>query len=179
MTVKAVSAIIEKEDSGAYVDIDNIKVEKKTGGSISDTQMISGIILDKERAHPRMPQDVKNAKIALVNAALEVKKTEVSAEIKIDDATQLQKFLNEEERMIKDMVESVKSSGANVLFCQKGIDDLAQHFLAKEGIYAVKRVRNLRSKKGKRIGYEETCPGNFCRDGKQFKRAYQIRAGIC
>ena len=147
MTVKAVSAIIEKEDSGPVVDIDNIKVEKKTGSSISDTQMISGIILDKERAHPRMPQDVKNAKIALVNAALEVKKTEVSAEIKIDDATQLQKFLNEEERMIKDMVESVKKSGANVLFCQKGIDDLAQHFLAKEGIYAVKRVKESDMKK--------------------------------
>ena len=94
-----------------------------------------------------MPQQIKNAKIALINAALEVKKTEISAEIRIEDASQLQKFLDEEERMLKSMVQNVKSSGANVLFCQKGIDDLAQHYLAKEGIYAVRRVKESDMKK--------------------------------
>lgn len=147
IAVKAVRAITEKSDEKFSADIDNIKIEKKHGGSTLDTAMIEGIIVDKERAHPRMPQQVKNAKIALVNAALEVRKTEVSAEIKIEDAAQLQKFLNEEERMLKSMVESVKSSEANVLFCQKGIDDLAQHYLAKEGIYAVSRVKESDMKK--------------------------------
>ncbi len=147
IAVKAVSAISEKDDGKLVADIDNIKVEKKHGGSISDTALIEGIIVDKERAHPRMPMQIKNAKVALVNAALEVKKTEVSAEIRIHDAAQLNKFLDEEERMLRSMVESVKSSGANVLFCQKGIDDLAQHYLAKEGIYAVRRVKESDMKK--------------------------------
>jgi thermosome len=147
IAVKAVMAIAEISDGKSSADIDNVKIEKKHGGSISDTAMVEGIVVDKERAHPRMPQQIKNAKIALVNASLEVKKTEVSAEIRIEDATQLQKFLDEEERMLKDMVENVKSSGANVLFCQKGIDDLAQHYLAKEGIYAVNRVKESDMKK--------------------------------
>jgi thermosome len=147
IAVKAVKAITEKEDGKLVADIDNIKVEKKHGGSISDTALVEGIIVDKERVHPRMPLLIKNAKIALVNAALEVKKTEVSAEIRIEDAAQLNKFLDEEERMLRTMVESVKSSGANVLFCQKGIDDLAQHYLAKEGIYAVRRVKESDMKK--------------------------------
>jgi thermosome len=147
IAVKAVMAITEKSDGKLFAEVDNVKIEKKHGGSISNTTMVKGIIVDKERAHPRMPQQIKNAKIALVNAALEVKKTEVSAEIRIEDATQLQKFLDEEERMLKSMVESVKSSGANVLFCQKGIDDLAQHYLAKEGIYTVNRVKESDLKK--------------------------------
>ncbi len=147
IAVKAVMSITEKSEKKFSVDIDNIKIEKKHGGSVSDTTMVKGIIVDKDRAHPRMPTQIKNAKIALVNAALEVKKTEVSAEIRIKDAAQLQKFLDEEERMIKSMVESVKNSGANVLFCQKGIDDLAQHYLAKEGIYAVTRVKESDIKK--------------------------------
>jgi thermosome len=147
IAVKAVSAVVEEDDGHSIVDIDNIKVEKKTGGSIADTEMISGIIIDKERAHPRMPSEIKGARIALINAALEVQKTEISAEIKIDDAQQLQKFLSEEERMLKEMVENVKKSQANVLFCQKGIDDLVQHYLAKEGIYAVKRVKESDLKK--------------------------------
>jgi thermosome len=147
MAVKAVSSISEKIDSGYSVDIDNIKIEKKYGGAISDTQMINGLIIAKERAHPRMPQKIENGKIALVNSALEVKKTEVSAEIKIDDATQLQKFLDEEERYLKEIVKEVKDSGTTVLFCQKGIDDLVQHYLAKEGIYAVKRVKESDMKK--------------------------------
>ncbi len=147
IAVKAVMSITEKIDKKSIADIDNIKVEKKYGGAISDTLMLSGIIIDKERVHPRMPQHITSTKIALVNAALEVKKTEVSAEIKINDVSQLTKFLAEEERMLKDMVASVKNSGANVLFCQKGIDDLAQHYLAKEGIYAVNRVTESDMKK--------------------------------
>ena len=147
ITVDAVLAILEKEDKTVTADIDNIKIEKKHGGSISDTELVKGIIVDKERVHPRMPQQIANAKIALINTALEVKKTEVSAEIKIDDASQLQKFLAEEERMIRDMVGQVQGAGAKVLFCQKGIDDLAQHFLAREGIYAVRRVKESDMKK--------------------------------
>ncbi len=147
IAVKAVMAIAEKSDGKSSADIDNVKIEKKHGGLISDTTMVEGIVVDKERAHPRMPQHIEKAKIALVNAPLEVKKTEVSAEIRIEDVAQLQKFLDEEERMLKGMVENVKSSGANVLFCQKGIDDLAQHYLAKEGIYAVNRVKESDMKK--------------------------------
>ena len=147
IAVKAVMAIAEKSEGKSSADIDNVKIEKKHGGLISDTTMVEGIVVDKERVHPRMPQHIEKAKIALVNASLEVKKTEVSAEIRIKEVAQLQKFLDEEERMLKDMVENVKSSGANVLFCQKGIDDLAQHYLAKEGIYAVNRVKESDMKK--------------------------------
>lgn len=147
IAVRAVRAISEKADDEFIADINNIKVEKKHGGAISDTIMIEGIIVDKERAHPRMPKTITNAKIALVNSALEVKKTEVSAEIRIEDVSQLQKFLDEEERMLKDMVEKIKSSNANVLLCQKGIDDMAQHYLAKEGIYAISRVKESDMKK--------------------------------
>lgn len=147
IAVKAVRAITEKKDRKLVSDIDNIKVEKKHGGSISDTELVEGVIVDKDRAHPRMPLNVKNAKIGLLNVAIEVKKTEVSAEIKIEDASQLQKFLDEEERMIRNMVKNVLDSKAKVLFCQKGIDDLAQHYLAKEGIYAVTRVSESDMKK--------------------------------
>jgi len=114
---------------------------KKQGGSIADTTLVDGIIVDKERVHPGMPSEVKDAKIALVDAALEVKKTEIDAKIEITDPTQLQAFLNEEEAMLKRMVEVVRKSGATVIFCQKGIDDLAQHYLAKQEIYAVRRVK--------------------------------------
>src|SRR2546421_505502 len=119
----------------------NIQVVKKQGGSIADTTLVDGIIVDKERVHPGMPSEVKDAKIALVDAALEVKKTEIDAKIEITDPTQLQAFLNEEESMLKRMVETVKKSGATAVFCQKGIDDLAQHYLAKQEIYAVRRVK--------------------------------------
>jgi chaperonin GroEL (HSP60 family) len=108
---------------------------------MGETEVISGIILDKERVHEGMPRNIKNAKIALINAALEVKKTEVDARIQIQDPSQLQAFLDEEEGMLKKMVEKIKKSGANVLVCQKGIDDIAQHFLAKAGIYAVRRAK--------------------------------------
>lgn len=139
--VKAVKMVAEERDGKTYVDLDNIQIIKKQGGSIDDTQVIEGIILDKERVHEGMPKVIKNAKIALVNAAFEVKKTEVDARIQINDPTQLQAFLDEEEAMLRKMVDKVKSTGANVLICQKGIDDLAQHFLAKAGIYAVRRAK--------------------------------------
>jgi len=142
ISVKAVTTVAEQKADGAYfVDDDNIQVVKKQGGSIADTSLVDGIIVDKERVHPGMPGEVKDAKVALVDAALEVKKTEIDAKIEITDPTQLQAFLNEEEAMLKKMVDTVKKSGANVLFGQKGIDDLAQHYLAKEGIYAVRRVK--------------------------------------
>ena len=139
--VEAITSVAEKIGAKTYVDLDNIQIQKKQGGGMATTEIISGIILDKERVHDGMPKLVKNAKIALVNAALEVRKTEVDARIQIQDPTQLQAFLDEEEEMIKKMVDKVKNSGANVLVCQKGIDDLAQHFLAKEGIYSVRRAK--------------------------------------
>jgi thermosome len=123
------------------VDLDNIKVEKKAGGSIYDTELIKGIVLDKEVVHGGMPKQISKAKIALINSALEIEKTEISAEIRINDPQQMQMFLEEENKMLRAMVEKIKSSGANVLLCQKGIDDIAQHYLAKEGILAVRRVK--------------------------------------
>lgn len=142
VAVDAVTAVAEKKADGSwYVDDDNIQVVKKQGGSMDDTQMIAGIIVDKEAVHPAMPKKVEKAKIALVDSALEVKKTEIDAKIEITDPSQLHAFLAEEENMLKKMVETVKKSGATVLFCQKGIDDLAQHYLSKEGIYAVRRVK--------------------------------------
>ncbi len=141
VAVAAVSSVAEKKDGKWVVDDDNIQVVKKQGGSMDDTQMISGIIVDKEAVHSAMPKRVEDAKIALVDSALEVKKTEIDAKIEITDPSQLHAFLDEEESMLRKMVDTVKKSGANVLFCQKGIDDLAQHYLAKEKIYAVRRVK--------------------------------------
>jgi thermosome len=141
VVVDAVTRVAEKIDGKTYVDLDNIQIQKKQGGGMANTEIITGIILDKERVHDGMPKQVKSAKIALVNAALEVKKTEVDARIQIQDPSQLQAFLNEEEGMLKKMVNLVKKSGANVLVCQKGIDDIAQHYLAKEGIYSVRRAK--------------------------------------
>ncbi len=141
IAVRAVTAIAEKEDGKYIADIDNIQIVKKQGGSINDTEMIEGIILDKERVHSGMPKRIENGKIALVDSAFEVKKTEIDAKIQITDPTQLQAFLAEEENMLKKMVETIKKAGANVLFCQKGIDDLAQHYLAKNGVYTVRRVK--------------------------------------
>ncbi|MEM4161020.1 MAG: thermosome subunit beta, partial [Thermoplasmata archaeon] len=141
IAVKAVKAVAEKYDGGYRVDLDNIQITKKHGGSVTDTEVIEGIIVDKERVHAGMPTRVENAKIALIDSALEVKKTEIDAKIEITDPSQLTAFLAEEEKMLKNMVETIKKSGANVVFCQKGIDDLAQHFLAKAGIYAVRRVK--------------------------------------
>ncbi len=137
VVVDAVTRIAEKINDKTYVDLDNVQIQKKQGGGIANTEIIKGIILDKERVHDGMPKQIKNAKIALVNSALEVKKTEVDARIQIQDPTQLQAFLDEEEGMLKKMVEKIKRSDASVLICQKGIDDIAQHFLAKDGIYSV------------------------------------------
>ena len=141
VVVDAITNVKEKVGNKTYVDLDNIQIQKKQGGGIANTEIIEGIILDKERVHEGMPKIVKNAKIALVNAALEVRKTEVDARIQIQDPTQLQAFLDEEEGMLKKMVEKIKKSGANVLICQKGIDDIAQHYLAKEDIFCVRRAK--------------------------------------
>ncbi len=141
IAVKAVTAVAEKKGEGYYVDLDNIQLIKKQGGSMADTQLIEGVIVDKEKVHSGMPSRVENPKIALLDAAIEIKKTEIDAKIEINDPTQLNAFLQEEENMLRRMVETVKKSGANVVLCQKGIDDLAQHYLAKDGIYAVRRVK--------------------------------------
>ena len=139
--VDAVLKITETKDGKSTVDLDNIKVEKKAGGSIQDTALIKGIVLDKEIVHSGMPTKIQGAKIALINSALEVEKTEMSAEIRINDPTQMQMFLEEENRMLKTMVEKLHTIGSNVVICQKGIDDMAQHFLAKHGILSVRRVK--------------------------------------
>jgi len=141
IVVQAVKKVAEKKDSGYEVDIDNIKIEKKQGGGIEDTELVDGIVIDKEVVHPSMPKRVKNAKIAVLKAALEVKETETDAEIRITDPEMLQKFIEQEEKMIKDMVDTLVNAGANVVFCQKGIDDLAQYYLAKAGVLAVRRVK--------------------------------------
>src|ERR671931_20783 len=143
IVVDATKQIAEKseESDSLKVDLDNIKVEKKAGGSLRDTKLIKGIVLDKEVVHGGMPKRVEKAKIALINSALEIEKTEMSAEIRINDPQQMQMFLEEEDRMLKSMVDKIKAAGANVVLCQKGIDDIAQHYLAKEGIVAVRRVK--------------------------------------
>jgi thermosome len=141
IVVDAVIAVAEKADGHYKVDIDNIKIEKKAGGAIEDTKLIQGIVLDKEVVHGAMPKRIEEAKIALLNAALEIEKPEMSAEIRISEPQQMHMFLEEENRMLKSMVDKISASGANVLLCQKGIDDLAQHYLAKEGILAVRRVK--------------------------------------
>ncbi|HEX9317693.1 MAG TPA: thermosome subunit beta, partial [Nitrososphaeraceae archaeon] len=123
------------------IDLDNVKVEKKAGGSLHDSQLIQGIVIDKEIAHPGMPKKIQRAKIALLNSALEIEKTEFDAKLNISSPDQMQKFLNEEERMLKSMVDKIIASGANVVLCQKGIDDTVQHYMAKEGIIAVKRIK--------------------------------------
>ncbi len=143
IVVEAVKRVREDGE----VDRDLIKIEKKAGGGVEDTQLVNGIVIDKERVHPGMPRKVKDARIALLRCALEVKKTEVDAKINITAPDQLQAFMEEEERMLQRMVEKIKASGASVVLCQKGIDDLAQHFLAKEGIFAVRRVKQSDMKK--------------------------------
>ena len=141
LVVGAILKIAEKNGDTYSVDLDNLKVEKKSGASIQDTALIKGIVLDKEIVHSGMPTKIQKAKIALVNAALEVEKTEMSAEIRISDPTQMQMFLEEENRMLKEMVTKLHNAGTNVLICQKGIDDISQHYLAKHGILAVRRVK--------------------------------------
>ncbi|MCX8174876.1 MAG: TCP-1/cpn60 chaperonin family protein [Candidatus Micrarchaeota archaeon] len=142
LVVSAVTQVAEKRADGKYfVDDELIKIEKKAGGEISDTQLIQGVLVDKEIVHPGMPKSIKNAKIALLDCALEIEKTEVDAKIEITSPEQMQAFLAQEEKMLRDMVEKIAATGANVVFCQKGIDDVAQHFLNKKGIAAVRRVK--------------------------------------
>jgi len=141
LVVDSILKIAEKDGDKYSVDLDNLKVEKKAGGSIDDTSLINGIVLDKEIVHSGMPTKVEEAKIALVNTALEVEKTEMSAEIRISDPTQMQQFLEEENKMLKSMVDKIHNIGANVLICQKGIDDISQHYLSKHGVLAVRRVK--------------------------------------
>jgi len=142
LLVEALLQVAEKTPEGNFtVDIDNVKVEKKAGGSIKDTSLIRGVILDKEVVHSGMPKRIENAKIALVNSPLEIEKTEFDAKIEIKDPKQIQQYLDEENRMLKDMVSTIANVGANVLICQKGIDDIAQHYLAKAGILTVRRVK--------------------------------------
>ncbi len=147
IVVDAVQTITEKTDKKNTADLDNIKIQKQQGGSIEDTEIIKGMILDKEKVYEEMPKQVKNAKIALVNAALEIKKTEVDARIQINEPSQLQSFLDEEENMIRKMISKIKKSGANVIISQKGIDDIAQYFLSKEKIFAIKSVSESDIKK--------------------------------
>ncbi len=141
IAVDAVLSVVEEKDGKYVVDLDNIKIEKKEGATVDNTELIKGIVLDKEKVHPGMPSLVRNAKIALLDAAIEVKETETDAQIRITDPTQLQAFIEQEEKMIKEMVDKIAATGANVVFTQKGIDDLAQHFLAKRGILAARRLK--------------------------------------
>lgn len=139
ITVDAILKVTQKVDGEYKVDLDDIKVDKKAGESMLETSLINGIVLDKEVVHSGMPKRIQNAKIALINAAIEIEKTEFTAKISIERPEEMKAFLDEEEQMLKDMVNKVTSSGANVLICQKGIDDVAQHFLAKQGVLAVRR----------------------------------------
>ena len=139
--VDSVLSVAEKQSDGYKVDIDNIKVEKKGGSSIRNTKLVHGIILDKEVVHGGMPKRVENAKIALINSPLEIEKTEFDAKININSPEQIQNFIDEENRMLKNLVDKVSNSGANIVLCQKGIDDMAQYYLAKAGIMAVRRIK--------------------------------------
>ena len=141
IAVDAVRQIVETRGDRTIADIDNIQTIKKTGKSLLESQLVNGLVIDKEVVHPGMPRLVERAKIALIDCALEIEKTEISAEIRIHDPTQMKAFLDQENKMLQDMVDKVKASGANVVFCQKGIDDMAQHFLAKVGILAARRVK--------------------------------------
>lgn len=141
IVVDAIMAVAEKDNDKVVIDLDDIKIEKKSGAHVDKTELVQGVVIDKDKSHSSMPEKVSNAKIALINSALEVKDTEVDAEIRITDPNQLKAFLGEEEKSLKEMAEKIKASGANVVFVQKGIDDLAEHYLAKAGIFAVKRAK--------------------------------------
>ena len=141
LVVEAVKMVAVTTEGKVKVDTDNIKREKKHGGSSEETELVKGIVIDKEVVHPGMPKNIREAKIALIDAALEVKETETDAEIRITSPDQMQAFIEQEQKMLREMVEKVDESGANVLFCQKGIDDVAQHFLAKKRILSCRRVK--------------------------------------
>lgn len=141
LVIKAVKQVAEQQGDKLVIDKDAIKIEKKEGGGIEDTQLINGVLIDKEVAHPQMPKSITNAKIALLDVALEIEKTETDARIEITSPEQMESFLKQEEKMLKEMVDKIAQSGANVIFVEKGIDDVAQHYLAKAGIMAVRRVK--------------------------------------
>ena len=141
IAIEAVKLITEKRGDKMLADIDNIQLVKKTGKSLLESQLVRGIIVDKEVVHPGMPKKKENAKIALLDSALEIEKTEMSAEIRIKDPTQMKAFLDQETDMLKQMADKIKAAGADVVFCQKGIDDMVQHFLSKEGIIAARRIK--------------------------------------
>ena len=141
IAVKAVRAVAEREGNNLLIDRENIKIEKKVGASVEESELVEGIVLDKERVHPGMPRHLTNAKIALIDSAVEIKNTEIDAKIQITDPSQMQAFIDQEEKMLRNKVEKIAASGANVVICQKGIDDIAQHFLAKKKIYAVRRAK--------------------------------------
>ena len=141
ISVRAVLSVTQDVDGEIVVDLDDIKVQKKQGGSIKDSSLVDGIILDKERVHSGMPRSVTDAKVALINSAIEVKKTEVDAKIQITDPSMLSQFLDEEEQYLKSLVEKIQASGASVIICQKGIDDMAQHYMAKAGLFAIRRAK--------------------------------------
>ena len=141
LVVNAILQVSDQSDSGFKVDIDDVKVEKKAGGSLRDTRMIRGIVLDKEVVHGGMPKRIEKGKIALINSALEIEKTEFDAKINISSPDQMKMFLDEENKMLKGMVDKIIGIGANVVICQKGIDDIAQHYLAKANILTVRRVK--------------------------------------
>lgn len=140
LATKAVTQIMEERDGKTVADIDRIKIVKKKGESMEQSELVRGIVVDKEVSHPQMPRQVKNAKIALLNAKLEIEKTEFDAKINISSPDQMKRFLDEEETMLRDMTDRVSKCGANVIFCEKGIDDLALHFLAKKNIMAIKNI---------------------------------------
>ncbi|MDH5770161.1 MAG: thermosome subunit beta [Candidatus Bathyarchaeota archaeon] len=153
ITVDAILRVAEKMDGGYKVDIDDVDVQKKEGESLSETRLIEGIAIDKEVVHPGMPKSIKNGKIALINSALEIEKTEFTSKIHIERPEEIKAFLDEEERTMRDMVEKIAASGANVVLCQKGIDDIVQHLLAKKGILTVRRVKKSSMEKlAKAIG---------------------------
>jgi len=147
LCVEAVKTIAETVDKKLVIDQDNVQIIKKKGGAVSDSEFLKGMVIEKEVVHAQMPKKVKDAKILLLNAALEVKKTETKGEIEIETPEQMRAFLQEEEKMLKNMVEEIKKTGANVVFCQKGIDDIAQYYLAKNGIMAARRVKESDMKK--------------------------------
>jgi len=141
VAVEAVLQVAEEANGGYKVDLDMVKVEKKPGGSMTDTALIKGLVIDKEVVHSDMPKLVKKAKIGLLDAAMEIEKTEFTSKISIESPEEMQAYLDQEEKMLRDMVSSVKAAGVTVLLCQKGIDDMVQHFLAREGIMAARRLK--------------------------------------
>ncbi len=173
MAVDAVRSIVEKTKKVYEADIDNIKIVKKAGGKIEDSTLIKGMILDKEKSHQDMPREIKKAKIALLDTAIEIKKTEAKASIGIKSPNQMKEFLDEEERYIKRSVDFVVNSGANVLFCQKSIDDLAKHYLAKNGIYAIESVNESDMEK-----LEKATGANIINNLKELSKDDLGKAGI-